>query len=262
MKLTWVGGATTLLQESGLKIAVDPVLCPKGSRQDYGFFASERLDDPVWDAAAFADIDLLLLTHYHLDHLDEAGAAAVKPRILIAPAGAVPGGPADRLRADGRIALRPNTSYRETIKGVDVKVTSLPAVHGKNRLVASLVGPGCGYLVELDSGRAKRAVYITGDDVFRRRPAALKDRRPDLVVAYGGRAVVAAGPFPWLLGRITNSAADLRRLADALQPGLLVPVHWGAFSHYRDRDYRDRRFSRLLGAPPVRLLEPGGSVEF
>ena len=52
VEFKWIGGATWILDVQGLRIACDPVLCPAGTVQDYGFFSSKRLNDPV-----FADDD-------------------------------------------------------------------------------------------------------------------------------------------------------------------------------------------------------------
>lgn len=44
----WVGGATWSLTVDGITVAGDPVLCPAGTVQDYGWFRSRRLEDPVY----------------------------------------------------------------------------------------------------------------------------------------------------------------------------------------------------------------------
>ena len=40
----WIGGATFVLSIGKLNIACDPVLCEKGTIQDYFWFKSKRLD--------------------------------------------------------------------------------------------------------------------------------------------------------------------------------------------------------------------------
>ena len=49
MTFTWIGGATWILKiQNVLRIACDPVLCPAGTIQYYGFFSSTRLNEPVF----------------------------------------------------------------------------------------------------------------------------------------------------------------------------------------------------------------------
>ncbi len=54
-------------------MAVDPVLCGKGTVQDYFWFKSQRIEQPVYDEKDFEHIDLWLITHNHEDHLDNIG---------------------------------------------------------------------------------------------------------------------------------------------------------------------------------------------
>jgi N-acyl-phosphatidylethanolamine-hydrolysing phospholipase D len=69
----WIGGATWILQIDNLKIACDPVLCEEGHIQDYKYFKTKRLNNPVYDKADFKNINLWLLTHNHEDHIDPPG---------------------------------------------------------------------------------------------------------------------------------------------------------------------------------------------
>lgn len=37
-----------------------------------------------------------------------------------------------------------------------------------------------------------------------------------------------------VIGRITNDISDLIRMNAELEPKMLIPVHWGTFSHYSE----------------------------
>ena len=63
----WIGGATFILSIGNLNIAVDPVLCTKGIVQDYFWFKSRRIEEPVYNERDFDNIDLCLITHNHKD---------------------------------------------------------------------------------------------------------------------------------------------------------------------------------------------------
>ena len=47
LQFRWIGGAAWTLHVGRLTIACDPVLCPRGAVQDYGFFKTTRLQDPA-----------------------------------------------------------------------------------------------------------------------------------------------------------------------------------------------------------------------
>lgn len=52
----WIGGATFILSIDDLNIAVDPVLCDKGTVQDFFWFKSERIEKAIGDRS----IDLMI----------------------------------------------------------------------------------------------------------------------------------------------------------------------------------------------------------
>ena len=73
----WIGGATFILSIGDLNIAVDPVLCEKGTVQDYFWFKSKRIEQPIYTEKDFENIDLWLITHNHEDHLDSIGLSKI-----------------------------------------------------------------------------------------------------------------------------------------------------------------------------------------
>jgi L-ascorbate metabolism protein UlaG (beta-lactamase superfamily) len=56
----WIGGATFVLCIGDLNIACDPVLCEKGTIQDFFWFKSQRIEQPVYSENDFENIDLLI----------------------------------------------------------------------------------------------------------------------------------------------------------------------------------------------------------
>jgi L-ascorbate metabolism protein UlaG (beta-lactamase superfamily) len=56
----WIGGATFVLSIGDLNIACDPVLCEKGTIQDFFWFKSQRIEQPVYSENDFENIDLLI----------------------------------------------------------------------------------------------------------------------------------------------------------------------------------------------------------
>src|SRR5213592_3357205 len=62
MRLTYVGHSTVLIELEGMRILTDPLLRGR-------FLHVERRAPPV-DRASVKDVDLVLLSHAHHDHLD------------------------------------------------------------------------------------------------------------------------------------------------------------------------------------------------
>ncbi|MFZ0890007.1 MAG: MBL fold metallo-hydrolase [Candidatus Binataceae bacterium] len=234
MQFSWIGGATWILEFGGVRIGCDPVLCRKGTVQHYGFFTSERLEDPAL-AEDCDTVDLWLVSHHHEDHLDEAGLA----KLARAPHVLCPSRVGRRLRRRGiaHQAIAWGEVVRLQVRGVAISVRAGPAIHSGNCFVGTLVGNGNGYLLELErAGEARNRVYVSGDDVFA--PTRARRWLPkglDLAIVNAGAAHVGTGWLGRVLGRITNDSSDLRRLTDALDPRALIATHWGTFAHYLER---------------------------
>jgi L-ascorbate metabolism protein UlaG (beta-lactamase superfamily) len=73
--VTWIGHATVLLQLAGVNILVDPVFSDRAS--PLPFVGPKRWVAPGIALADLPHIDLVLITHNHYDHLDEASVAAL-----------------------------------------------------------------------------------------------------------------------------------------------------------------------------------------
>lgn len=234
IRFKWVGGATWVLWVDDIKIACDPVLCPKGTVQNYKYFKTKRLDEPVYTGDDFKDMDYWFLTHDHEDHIDEAGIE------VIDPASSIIGHMQVMHHFKGRgfhhcktllwneTVYYRNKDYRITVKGV-------PAIHGWNPFFGRLVGDGNGYYITVSKGDECFTLYITGDSVFRPDVAGIVGKAPlDLVVANVGAAHVGDGLLSKIIGRITNCIDDVKKMTQVLRPRHVIPVHWGTFSHYTE----------------------------
>ncbi|CAG1000798.1 hypothetical protein BURK2_02992 [Burkholderiales bacterium] len=80
--ITWIGHATMLAQFAGLNVLTDPVFSERAS--PFSFYGPKRAQPPGLALHELPRIDLVLVSHNHYDHLDEASV-----RVLAAQ----PGGP-------------------------------------------------------------------------------------------------------------------------------------------------------------------------
>lgn len=234
LRFTWIGGATWILELGGVRIGCDPVLCRKGTVQDYGFFRSERLEDPALTHDCDA-VDLWLLSHHHEDHLDEAGLAGLAHAAYVLCPARV--GRMLRRRGIAHRVLGWGEGVHLRVRNVAIGVRAGPAIHGRNALVGALVGNGNGYLLDLDViGQPRSTVYVSGDDVFApERAGRWLPRGLDLAIVNAGAAHVGTGWLGRVIGRITNDSGDLRCLTKTIEPRVLIATHWGAFAHYLER---------------------------
>jgi L-ascorbate 6-phosphate lactonase len=225
VKITWLGQATFLLEDAGTKAVIDP------------FFSehSARLYPPPSIEVA-RDVDWVLITHEHLDHLDPASLTAVSavapdsrfvvPRAIAAQLH--PLVPSDRIvvvDVGQKIPLAPNLMLAAT-----------PAFHGMTPedgySDGSVNGSGPRFVGYVISSEAT-TIYHAGDTIV----------TDDLVHALASYVIdVAMLPvngrdyFRERAGLVGNmSAREAVGLAETIGAKVLIPMHWDLFAGNTER---------------------------
>jgi len=225
----WIGGATFVLSIGNLNIAVDPVLCQKGKIQDYFWFKSERIENPVYKETDFDNIDLWLITHNHEDHLDSLGLSKISNSSSVV----TNGNTSKKLRKKGikDLTVLPwKKTKKYNLKGYQIEVEAIPAIHGVSPLSAFFAGKVNGYYVTILKGNEKVNIYITGDTVYKKKIIkTLENKKIDLMIPNMG----AAKQGSWIMTLTLNSKM-LQKLMSKLDPEMVIPVHYGTFEHYKE----------------------------
>jgi L-ascorbate metabolism protein UlaG (beta-lactamase superfamily) len=237
--LTYVGHSTVLVEQGGARMLTDPLL-----RAGIGHV---RRRVPMPELDALRDLDAVLISHAHADHLDLASLRLLDHSGPIV----VPRGVAPIVRKAG---------MREVIE-LDVGerwegVEAVAAEHDGRRHPLGKQMPALGFLM----GGPVR-VYFAGDtDLF------------EGMSELAGRVDVALLPIwgwgPRLpAGHLNPESAAL---ATALiKPAVVVPVHWGTLRSVGTRaervtDAPARAFAEAVAAhaeaSEVRILAPGESM--
>lgn len=251
MKITfnWLGGASCILTLDDLKIAIDPVLCQKGTIQNYVLFKSERLEEPIYSDSDFENIDLWLITHAHEDHLDQIGLSKIASNsraVCNANASKV-------LKGHTNLTLLKWGQTRIfNINGYTITAEAIPAIHGVNPIIAFLIGRVNGYLITIQKGNETIRIYFTGDTVYKKRiKRVIAGRKIDLMIPNMG----AASQGTWLMTLTLNSKM-LRKLIGDLSPKAVIPVHYGTFEHYRE----PLESIVAIKDDRIKIIEPGQKI--
>jgi hypothetical protein len=77
--ITWFGHSSYHISAGGMNILVDPVF--SGSASPFSFMVKAFAGSDIYKPEDFSEIDLLLLTHDHYDHLDYKTLLQLKPKI-------------------------------------------------------------------------------------------------------------------------------------------------------------------------------------
>jgi L-ascorbate metabolism protein UlaG (beta-lactamase superfamily) len=229
-RVTFVGHATVLVETGGLRILTDPLLTDR-----LAFI--RRVVDPVAETS-WSDLDLVLISHLHHDHLHLASLRQIAPGTpVIAPRGAAP------IVRRGQFDDIVEVVAGDRVVVGDVTISVVPALHADRRIPLGRRAQPVGYLIE----SADASCYFAGDtDLF------------DDMRLLAGRVRVALVPV-WGWGTSAGDGhLDPVRAAAAVElirPATVVPIHWGTLWPIGIPDRRGR-----LVLPPLELVESLGRL--
>lgn len=227
IRITHIGGPTTLIEFEGWRLLTDPTFDPPGRTYRFGLGASSQKETgPAVSAEDIGPLDAVLLTHdHHADNLDGAGRQILaRARVVLTTAAG-----ARRLGARARgLAAWAVTSLESTAKPT-IEVTATPCRHGPPG-TGRLVGHVIGFVLRWE-GQERGALWISGDTVRHSGLRAIGERYPISVALLhmGGVQFPITGKL-----RYTMTAKDGVELCRMLRPSNIVPVHYEGWSHFRD----------------------------
>ncbi len=245
IRVTYIGHASLLIEIDGVRVLTDPVL-----RRRFGHLR-RVVDEPVADATG--DLDAVLVSHAHHDHLDVPSLRALPgsppvfgPEPVAGPvrkAGLQP-----RVLAHGATAEFGSVAVEVTDAEHDGRRWPLP---GRNRDAFGFV---------LRGGGGEGSVYFAGDTGLN---AGFSSIGPVTVALL---PVAGWGPKlgPGHMG--PDEAAEVARIID---PDVAIPIHWGTYERLMmkvdDRHAPAREFAEHVAelAPRTRveILQPGEAFE-
>lgn len=200
--LTFLGHSTVYLEIGRQRVMTDPVLFDR-------IAILRRVVKPL-EPELYREVDLVVVSHLHLDHLDLRSLALIGRHVpLLVPAGA--GAWLQRQGFADATEMRPGERFRLG----DLRVTATTAEHDGFRPPFGPRAAALGYLLEADEAR----VYFAGDtDVY----PAMAELAPDLDLAL--LPVWGWGPR---LGPGHMNPERAAHAVELLRPRIAVPIHWG-----------------------------------
>lgn len=239
--LRFLGHSTVRLELGGRVVLTDPVLTAR--------VGGLTRVVPVPPREAYADVDLVLVSHLHGDHLHLPSLKLLGRRTRIV----VPRGAGAWLAGKG-FANVEEIAPGETLTESALTVTATRAVHSGHRWGPRLThgpqSPAIGHLIA--TGDTK--IYNAGDtDLF------------DGMAGFGPVDVALLPVWGWgpNLGPGHLDPARAAKAAGILQARAAVPVHWGTLAVPGLK--RTARMRRLLADPPrvfaAEVKAAGGTTE-
>jgi L-ascorbate metabolism protein UlaG (beta-lactamase superfamily) len=238
LRITHIGGPTTLIEVGGWRLLTDPTFDPPGRKYAFGWgTGSVKLAGPAIAAPDLGPIDAVLLTHdHHDDNLDPAG------RALLPSAGVVftTVSGAKRLGSGARGLNAWGTTLLESPEKPSIEITATPCRHGPP-LSRPLAGDVIGFALRWD-GQEHGALWISGDTVLYDGVRQVADRLlvDTALLHLGGVQFPVTGPV-----RYTMTAHDAVELCCLIRPRTAIPIHYEGWKHFRQgRDAIEREFAR------------------
>ena len=217
LTFTWLGHSSFLIQLGNKNLLFDPVL--GGRTSPVSFAGPKRFSEIPITAAQMPEIDVLLLSHDHYDHLDYDTIKEIRSKVkkFIVPLGVDTILKGWGVEADKIIVL----NWWETVEIDGTIYTLTPSQHftGRNPLKRNSTLWG-GYYINNEYHR----IYYTGDGGYSDAFKNVNERlgTPDLMLAECGQYDPSWSGVHMFPEETVQAAVD----ADA---SWMIPVHWGAF---------------------------------
>ncbi len=217
----WLGHATVLLKIDGFVLITDPVL---GERVgiDLGFFklGLKRLTAPALRASELPAIDLVLLSHAHMDHMDTQTIRSLESRKTVAVTASRT---SDIFRAS-RFKQTHELAWNGRARVGPVEIRAFEVNHWGARMRTDTYRGYNGYVIESESGRR---ILFAGDTARTSAFRQLRSSKPfDL-------AIFPIGAYnPWI--RFHCSPEEAWNMGNDAGAERFLPVHHQTFQLSRE----------------------------
>lgn len=219
LRITWLGHSTTLVEIDGKRLLLDPVFSDRSS--PFTWAGPKRFFDPPLPLADMPQIDAVLISHDHYDHLDKTTITELgqKDTRFVVPLGV-----AKRLEKWGVSEKNiVELNWWESLQLGPLSITATPARHfsGRSIIMAdrnktlwtgfSIHGP-------------KHRVYYSGDTGMFEGFKEIGQKLGPFDVT-----LIEAGAYHRLWADLHLGPEQALAAHQQVRGKMMIPVHWGTF---------------------------------
>jgi L-ascorbate metabolism protein UlaG (beta-lactamase superfamily) len=232
--VTFIGHSSFLLQTGGQALLIDPVFATR-------LIVMRRQRRAGVLVRDLPRIDVVLLTHAHMDHLNIPSLRAVtremRRRGLPAPVAVVPRGVADLVRPLGFSAVQ-ELEWWESAFINNLTITATPAKHWGARMFRDTHRGFGGYVIQAADGPS---IYHSGDTAYFHGFREIGSRlKPDVALLPIGAY------FPDSYRTVHTSPEEALQAFQDCGANWMIPMHYGTFR--LGREPMSEPLPRLLAA--------------
>jgi L-ascorbate metabolism protein UlaG (beta-lactamase superfamily) len=223
--ITWIGHASFLIQTHEVNVLIDP-------NWSKWLKVIKRLKQPGFEIHHLPEIDFVLVTHAHFDHLDRRTLRRVaSDQPIVVPIGV------GNLVHDLGFQIVHELDYWQTVKLGPIDVSLTPCYHWGARFLADLHRGFGGFALTVD----KRTIFHCGDSAFFPGFREIGERY-DIDIA-----LLPIGAYEPPTGReVHMNPEEAVRTFVELGAKTMVPMHYGTFR--LGFEPMDEPLKRLLAA--------------
>jgi L-ascorbate metabolism protein UlaG (beta-lactamase superfamily) len=209
--ITWIGHSTFLIQMNGLNILTDPVWAKRMG-------TGKRLTEPGLKLTDIPEIDIVVISHGHYDHLDFGSIKRLKGN----PVFYVPEGLRSAFTRRGYKNVR-EAGWWETFEEGALKIDFVPAQHWTKRtLTDTNTSHWGGWVLRADGGKP---IYFAGDTGYFRGFREIAERlAPEVILM-----PIGAYEPEWFMKDSHINPEDAAKAFTEMEGKLFIPMHYGAY---------------------------------
>ncbi|MDR3574999.1 MAG: MBL fold metallo-hydrolase [Anaerolineaceae bacterium] len=195
MQITLIGHNTVLIEAGGMKLLTDPYF------KTWGNPAYRRIAPPSCSRQELKDVDLVLVSHTHWDHVDRQYFNLIGKVVPVFTSSLVEG----LLKLSGAqnaVALQP----WEHRKFDGLTLTVVPAIH---------MAPAAGFMIQIED----KTIYFAGDTYYGRFMERITREFPSI-----DAALLPLSTYRIPMTMTENGAI---KAVKALKPKIVIPIHLG-----------------------------------
>lgn len=228
MTIHQIRNATLIITYSGVRYLIDPWLMPKGSMPGFDSAVHPEVRQPRCElpvsAEEIVNVDAVILTHWHPDHIDEVALGMLRKDIPFFVQNETDRDTVARFGfTDVRLLSEKGTSFNGAV------LFKTTGQHGRREVIRPIcqsIGMPYDAMGVVFTAPNEKSLYVAGDTIWCPEvKAALDTYHPAVIVVNACAASVANGE------KLIMGTEDVTTIAEYAGDALIIASHMDTVSH-------------------------------